>query len=68
MSDKKSPDSKLSSKYLKESASSTGGSKKQQIDALDLQELKDALPAVPSGNCGEVHNTSLNEQPPATDA
>ena len=68
MSDHKSADSKLASKYLKDSASSTGGTKKQQIDALDLQELKDALPAVPSGDCGEVHNTSLNEQLPVTDA
>jgi hypothetical protein len=46
-------DSKIASKYLKDS-SSVGGSK-QQLSPLDLQELKDALPSVPTG---EAHNTT----------
>ena len=45
--------SKLASKYLMDALSA--GNSKQQISALDLQELKDALPTNPTG---EPLNTS----------
>jgi hypothetical protein len=46
----------LDSKYLKPHSSNHNS--KQLLNALDLQELKEALPSVPTG---EEHNTSLAE-------